>query len=280
MVTTMDRIMIFGLGKVYTKFRQGLEVNSKVAKIVALIDNDVNKQGTIIDGVTVCSPNEALALAYDYILVLGKFDTEIIAQLRNMGVKKERIVTLRETNRYSKWFRAKHLQIFCNEKTWINMLETPTRRPIALFGSLIYAGGPLALLQMAQILKKNHYDVVVVVEENGPSLKEFIQHDIPVVIDPNAFHGLFFENTWISVCSAIILNGLQLAPFMNQLPSNVPIIWWLHDPEEYYRVKQFSFESLSLKNVDVYAVSELAWQPLKKDFRICRNSCCFMEYQI
>ena len=262
----MKRIMIFGIGKAYENFRKRLAIKDDVAEIVALIDNDANKQGSVVNGLAVSAPEKAIALEYDFILVLGRFGPEIAEQLRQMGVDEERIILESEIPRYKQWFKATNLQIFCTEKTFVNIGEIKRHRPIALFGSLIYAGGPLALLRMAQILKQNQCDVVIVVGENGPALKEYMQSDLPVVMDTNAFRGLFFEDSWLSYCSAIVLNGLQAAPIINNLPATVPTIWWLHDPEEYYSSMSFPVDNLSLENVDVYAVSELAWQPLKKRF--------------
>ena len=260
------RIILFGIGKAYENFMERLEINSDVAEIVALADNDVVKQGAMKDGHIVSSSAEAIKIPYDCILILGRFAGAIAMQLRDMGVKEERIATECETERYIQWFRPKFLQVFCSEKVLADKISTQKRRPVALFGSLIYAGGPLALLRMAQILKKNGYDVVVVVGDDGPARKEYIRSDIPIVFDTNAFRGVFFESSWLAQCAAIVLNGVQIAPIINKLPNTVPIIWWLHDPEEYYHSVPVLYENLSLKNVDVYAVSELAWRPLEKRF--------------
>lgn len=257
---------MFGLGKAYENFMKRLEVNSNIAEIVALADNDARKQGTVKDGHIVSSPAEAIKIPYDCILIFGRFAGDIAMQLRDMGVHELRIATECETERYIHWFQPKGLQVFYSEKALGERLALQTHRPIALFGSLIYAGGPLALLRMAQILKKNGYDVVVVVGEDGPARKEYIRSDIPIVFDANAFRGVFFESSWLAQCAAIVLNGVQIAPIINKLPNTVPIIWWLHDPEEYYHAVPVQYENLSLKNVDVYAVSELAWKPLEKRF--------------
>ncbi|KHM52427.1 hypothetical protein NZ47_04975 [Anaerovibrio lipolyticus] len=262
----MEKLMFFGAGQAYRNLRNKVEFNFEKVEIVGLIDNDKSKQGIVMDGMSVYSPKEALKLNYDYIIVLGLYAGEMESQLISEGVDKQKIVKPSELNSHAHWFKARELNVFCSNKTMSDTLVNQRRHPIVLFSSLIYAGGPLALLRMAMILKKNGYDIIVVVKENGPALKEYLDADISVIIDPNIRIGIIPERTWIDNASVIVLNGLHAAPFISGLPSNIPIVWWLHDPEEYYVRMGFDFESLNLDNVDVYAVSDRAWEPLNKRF--------------
>ena len=258
--------MFFGAGQAYRNLRNSIEFDFKKVEIIGLIDNDKSKQGIVVDGMNVYSPKNALKLNYDYIIVLGLHAEEMKSQLISEGVDKQKIVRASELNSYAHWFKASELNVICSNKTMSEALVNQRRNPVVLFSSLIYAGGPLALLRMAIILKKNGYDIVVVVKENGPALKEYLKADISVIIDPNIRIGIIPKETWINNASVIVLNGLHAAPFIASLPSNIPIVWWLHDPEEYYVRMGFDFGSLNLANVDVYAVSDLAWKPLNKRF--------------
>jgi len=258
--------MIFGAGRAYRNLRNRIEFDFSQVEIVALLDNDKSKQGKVVDGLRVYSPEEALKLDYGYIIVLGLYASEMESQLLSEGVDRERIVKAYNFKQYARWFKAKELNIFCSNKAVSDVMINKGRHPVVLFSSLIYAGGPLALLRMAQILKKNGYDVVVVVEENGPALKEYLKSDISVIIDQNIRMGINTEATWLANASVIVLNGLQVAPLIANLPSSIPIVWWLHDPENYYVGMRFNFADLSLDNVDVYAVSDRAWEPLNKRF--------------
>ena len=258
--------MIFGAGRAYRNLRNRVTFDFEKVEVIALIDNDKSKQGNVVDDFIVYALEDALKLDYNYIIVLGRYAGEMEEQLLGEGVDKQKIVRDYELNRYPLWFKARELNVFCSSKTLHRALANQRRHPVVLFGSLIYAGGPLALLRMAQILKRNDYDIVVVVNENGPALKEYIAADISVIIDPNICMGIMPRDTWLTNASVIVLNGLQFAPFIVNLPSNVPVVWWLHDPEEYYARMGVDFEKLSLNNVDVYAVSDLAWKPLNKRF--------------
>ena len=258
--------MIFGAGRAYRNLRNRVRFDLEKVEITALIDNDKSKQGKAVDDLKVYALADALKLDYDYIIVLGRYAGEMEEQLIAEGVDRQKIVRGYELNRYPLWFKVRELNVFCSNKTVYDALASRRMHPVVLFGSLIYAGGPLALLRMAQILKKNGYDIVVVVEENGPALKEYLEADISVIIDPNIRMGIISEDTWLDNASVIVLNGLQAAPFIANLPANIHIVWWLHDPEEYYARMGFDFGKLALDNVDVYAVSDLAWEPLNKRF--------------
>lgn len=262
----MDRIIFFGIGREYKKIRNSIDFDFKKVEIVALIDNDEAKQGGIVDGVQIYSPLEALKYCFDYIVVCGIYAGEMKKQLLDCGVDDKKIATLFDLGRFPHWFKRKELNIFCDEKNLSNALIGQKRHPIVLFNYLKYAGGPLALLRMAQILKDNGFDIVLVADEMGPALKEYTDLNIPVVIDSNIKIGVIRRDTWLSNASMIVLNGIPFTPLIANLPSKIPVVWWLHDPEEYYLRSGFDFENLSLKNIDIYAVSDFAWNPLKKRF--------------
>ena len=61
-------IIVFGTGKYYQNRRHYLKKDN----IIAFLDNDVNKQGKEIEGVTICNPKEASRFSYDYIVLMGK----------------------------------------------------------------------------------------------------------------------------------------------------------------------------------------------------------------
>ncbi len=262
----MDRLLIFGTGRAYKFFQDQIELNDDECAISALLDNDEGKQGTIIDGIMVYSPQDVFQLEYNYIVVLGKYADEMMQQLVSLGVRKSSILTCSSLYLHKRWFKPKKLSIKCNQNAVAKMMSNSNHKYVILFTALIYAGGPLAILSMAKVLIKNGYLVIIVAADEGPAEKEYVNLNVPVIIDKNIRMETLADMEWIPAYSMIVVNGIQSAPMLMRIPQNRAIVWWLHDPEAYYGLMNFSFESLNLQGINVCAVSELAWQPIKKRF--------------
>lgn len=79
------RAIIFGTGYYY-RIHKGLLFSD--FEIVGIVDNDEKKQGELLDGFRICSPNEISAWDYDCICVAANFRNsyEIRKQLEKMGI--------------------------------------------------------------------------------------------------------------------------------------------------------------------------------------------------
>lgn len=87
----MDRIIIFGCGPTGMRTYNELKVDSK---IIAFLDNDEQKKGSVIGGVSVYVPNEKILtdLEYDYIVIASVYGKwQIKEQLYKLGVKEDKI---------------------------------------------------------------------------------------------------------------------------------------------------------------------------------------------
>lgn len=87
----MDKVIIFGCGPTGLRTYEDLKMD---AQIVAFLDNDEQKDGTIIDGVCVYKPHEKLLmdLDYDYIIIASVYGKwQIKEQLYRMGIADEKI---------------------------------------------------------------------------------------------------------------------------------------------------------------------------------------------
>lgn len=87
----MDRIIIFGCGP--TGLRTYEEVK-KGNRVVAFLDNDRQKEGHVIEGISVYTPNEKLLadLEYDYIVIASVYGKwQIKEQLYKLGIAEEKI---------------------------------------------------------------------------------------------------------------------------------------------------------------------------------------------
>ena len=78
----LKKAVIFGLGTRYEAIKDDL---SKRYNVVALADNSKDKIGTVIDGLTVSSPDGIKDINYDLIIITAHH-VEIIYQLCKLGV--------------------------------------------------------------------------------------------------------------------------------------------------------------------------------------------------
>lgn len=59
------RYLLFGTGEYYERYKKWIEGED----IIALLDNSLDKQGTVIDGIWVISPEEAVKLSFDAVVI-------------------------------------------------------------------------------------------------------------------------------------------------------------------------------------------------------------------
>lgn len=96
----MIKILIFGAGEAGRKIID--IINEDKVTILAYIDNDVTKQGQLINGKIILNPQAIYSFDYDYIVIASMYQEEIYEQLIEMGIDKNRILVLkRDQNRTS-----------------------------------------------------------------------------------------------------------------------------------------------------------------------------------
>ena len=61
------KYLLFGTGDYYNRYKKWFES----ADVVALLDNAVEKQNTVLDNIRVLSPQEGVKLEYDVIIILS-----------------------------------------------------------------------------------------------------------------------------------------------------------------------------------------------------------------
>ena len=71
------KYILFGTGDYYNRFKHWFFDK----EVVAILDNDANKQGTILDGCFVISPGHILDYSYDVVVVLSFYFIEMKNQL-------------------------------------------------------------------------------------------------------------------------------------------------------------------------------------------------------
>ncbi len=83
-------ILVFGTGKICEKYRKSLERMN----VLAFLDNDRKKQGTMMWGKEICEPREGIIrFAFEKIFIMTVAFPEIVLELENIGVDKTQIDT-------------------------------------------------------------------------------------------------------------------------------------------------------------------------------------------
>ena len=92
----MVNLVIFGVGKCSDRVENVL-IKNKVC-IVAYLDNNIEKQGTIRNEVEILAPKELNNIVYDYIIVSTRNYQNVFEQLLTYNIPKEKIIGYYEDN--------------------------------------------------------------------------------------------------------------------------------------------------------------------------------------
>ena len=78
------KVLIFGTGDYYRKYIKWF----KKEDVIALLDNDCRKQGSLLDGFEVLSPEAGITKKYEKIFILSVHEKVMREQLLCLGVEK------------------------------------------------------------------------------------------------------------------------------------------------------------------------------------------------
>ena len=92
------RIIVFGMGKFYERRKDLLGKQN----IVAFTDNDVSMQGNKKDQIPIIAPEEIIKYEYDYICLASGYQDEMLKQLLNLGIHRNKILKYNELGRLDK----------------------------------------------------------------------------------------------------------------------------------------------------------------------------------
>lgn len=258
------RIIIFGTGDYYKKYKKWFRTED----IVALIDNDLGKQGNQIDGHCVLSPSEAVLCDYDYIIILSVHEIVMKEQLIALGVNEKKIIGYSRLPQYPEIIKPKKaVEIFMSENNVSDILKNiDTKKAILLMShNLDFNGATLALYYAGRCLKHNGYEVIFASWNDG-ELKQLLYEDnIPVIIDSNLELCTSRESLWTERFDRIICNTLNYYYFLSDRKSDGKYVWWLHDHEMFYEtIDQESLQKINKINLKVYAAGPIAEEAIKK----------------
>ncbi len=224
------RAVIFGTGDTYQRYKDVF----RNMEIVGFIDNNETKWGTMLDGYPIFSPVKLSEAEFDYVFLVSASFAEMRKQLRGLGIPEQKMID------------KDHLQFFDHLVETENFIfpanteqERAGKRILLLSHSLDLTGAPVALCQLAGVLKHNGCGVTVYAEKNakvkhGELLYKLLEEGISVSFftDLNALRIVDLEN----VFDLFWVNTITLCHVVEKLLSTGKrVYWWLHEADDFYR---------------------------------------------
>lgn len=255
------KLLIFGTGRFFEKRRKALYEHS----IVGFIDNDCNKWGKTIDGVTIHYPKQGVMLDYDTIILMSAKSGEMKQQLlEQLGIEKSRIMLWEE---FQALLDKGHLELYSANTDRINKKE----KILVISQDLDYSGGPLTAVYAAMALYNCGYQVCLA----APGGKDDFIHEvneigIDVLLYKNLCYASWEEITWIRSFQFVIVNTVLMLHCAMLINREMPLFWWIHEVSELYENVN-SIDPYRLKcdvsNIKSFAVSDIARNNFKRYFQ-------------
>lgn len=127
---------------------------------------------------------------------------------------------------------------------------------------LSLTGAPIALLNMAKILRKNGYNPIILSPTNGELEEELKINHIKYIIEPYLMIKSYKQDdnfiAFLNSFSTILFNTIDTLKYAQYIETNNKKICWIHEGEFGYKCAENAFNvENGFKNIDeVYSVGE------------------------
>lgn len=228
------RLIVWGTGKLYRKYKSFLSRFN----IVKLCDNNPEKQGTYIDGIEVIDPSHLEDFQFNYVVVMAYSAEEICLQMKGMGIPEEKILL------ESQLCALRQPQICVHtldaEISLDNWLKENRNSVLLISHNFSYTGIPVALKNMANVLKKMGYTVLMAAMEGGTFVQELEQQAINYIDDLEICYRTQYFQKVLDKFEAVVIGSFSLYNLGMSLENmETPILWWVHETlEKYYAKKE------------------------------------------
>lgn len=247
--------VLFGTGDYYRRFRHWFDDKT----VLAILDNDRSKQGTILDGRPVLSPEEITSLPFDAVVILSFYVTEMKKQLIDLEVAEDKIYHFYDLH-----------ELFQKENPK-SAGKSRDKKSVLLLSHDLSLGGPaLALYHGARILQKNGYDVVFASMLDGALREKLEEQFIPVMVDRRLQIYTMRELPWTEKYDLVLCNTINYHTFLSDRNEDIPVIWWLHDSGFFYEgIKPGKLADIRGRNLKYVSVGPV---PRKAMNRYCPDA--------
>lgn len=227
------KLIVWGTGNLYKKYRDILSQY----KIIKFCDNDLAKQGTILDGIEVISPFLLDQIEFTYVIVMSYASEFICQQLENLGVKKNKIILHTQLCMLRQPYVSIHS---LGRKVSIDRWIEENKNCILLVShNFSYTGIPVAIKNMAYVLKKMGYSILIAAMEGGPFTKELEQQKIDFIDDLELCYQTQFFLDILQKFMAVVIGSFSLIKLVKTLVySDIPVLWWVHETSDKYYIEE------------------------------------------
>lgn len=227
-------LIVWGTGKLYQKYKGFLSQFN----VVRLCDNNTDKQGTYIDGIEVIGPSRLVEFPFAYVVVMAYSTEEICFQIREMGIPDEKIVLESQLC----VLRQPQMRVHVSgaEVSLDHWLIENRNRILLISHNYSYTGIPVALKNMANVLKKMGYTVLMAAMEGGTFVQELERQEIAYIDDLAICYRAPDFQAALDQFEAVVLGSFALYSLgMSMENIKSPILWWVHETlEKYYAGKE------------------------------------------
>ncbi len=256
-------IVIFGVGDYFNSRKQTIENR---VNIVGYIDNNPDVCGKYLEGIQIVKPEEILTLPCDYIVVMSVFASDMKRQLMEYGVSEQKIKSYNEfygqleNGKLAVWF-GKNIDI-----------DTKLPRILIVFNYMRYSSAYTLNLNIIEALTKEGFAVsVATVAGEESCIKEIQEKGVSVLTYGNMHFATREELSWMKNYDCILVNNVYMVDCVSTIGELKPVIWWIHEPENYIKATLDLDEDYDKRNfsmIDICAVSTKA----REDYWNCDNS--------
>lgn len=225
------RLIVWGIGKLYQKYRGFLSQFN----IIKLCDSDPDKQGTYIDGTEVIGPAQIMKYDCDYIVIMTYHTESIYHALNNLKIPQEKILL------YSQMYLLRHPQICVNHLgrgiLFSDWISDKGKSILLISHNFSYTGIPVALKNMANVLRRMGYSVLMAAMEGGTFTAELEKQKIDYVTDLAIGYQTQFFIDMLKRFEAIVIGTFSLYHLVDALKDiQTPILWWIHETDDRYYI--------------------------------------------
>lgn len=274
----MLKCVLFGTGQYYAK---NILLINKYVKVIALLDNDINKIGRSIDGINVYSPDSIDNIEYDIILLMamGTAARQMYAQLVSKGVDSKKIRFLDE---FYKEYCYDVYEVHSGKKEIKEIKESGKKKVAIIDITLNYRGGSTAIYYMARLLMLDGKEVSIIVSDMDPKLVEEVTNDgIDVVVCPAITNARDEVIKKIDSFDFYVFNTAFMIDTVLRYKWDNKAIWWIHEADEVWRNvldRYPEYKSATINGIDVFAVSDLAKKNFNKYYP--NTECGILHYAL
>lgn len=188
-----EKIIVFGTGTYYEKYKKELQSY----KILAFLDNDVKKQGKILDGINIVPVKEGICLSFDYIILLSKYEDEMKEQLKCLGVPLSKIIGMED------FFKSR---VYREYKVYTNSVCSTDYNALFVSNSLSLTGAPIVLMNTAKILMEAGYTPIFLSNTDGKLKDELLEMGITVVVEEHLEAFSYKLQCWLDRVELAFIN--------------------------------------------------------------------------